>query len=37
MANITLFVQAIGKLQKENIRKIIHKTKTDKHCKGYNT
>ena len=37
MANITLFAQAIGKLPKENIRKIIHEEKTDKHCKGYDT
>ena len=37
MANITLFAQAIGKLPKENIRKIIRQAKTDKHCKGYNT
>ena len=37
MANIGLFAQAIGKLPKENIRKIIRQAKTDKHCKGYNT
>jgi hypothetical protein len=37
MANMTLFAQAIGKLPKENIRKIIREAKTDKHCKGYNT
>ena len=37
MANITLFAQAIGKLPKENIRKIIRQAKTDKHCKGYST
>lgn len=36
MANITLFAQAIGKLPKGNIRKIIRESKTDKHCKGYN-
>ena len=35
MANIALFAQAIGKLPKENIRKIIRQAKTDKHCKGY--
>ena len=32
IANITLFAQAIGKLPKENIRKIIREEKTDKHC-----
>lgn len=37
IANITLFAQAIGKLPKENIRKIISEEKTDKHCRGYNT
>ena len=37
MANITLFAQVIGKLPKENIRKIIRTAGTDKHCKGYNT
>lgn len=37
IANITLFAQAIGKLPKENIRKIIREEKTDKHCRGYNT
>lgn len=37
MANITLFSQVIGKLPKENIRKIIRTAETDKHCKGYNT
>lgn len=37
MANITLFAQAIGKLPKESIRKIIREEKTDKHCKGYDT
>ena len=37
MANIALFAQAISKLPKENIRKIIRQAKTDKHCKGYNT
>ncbi len=37
IANITLFAQAIGKLPKENIRKIIREEKTDKHCMGYNT
>ena len=37
MANITLFAQAIGKLPKENIRKIIRTAGTDKHCKGYDT
>lgn len=37
IANITLFAQAIGKLPKENIRKIIREEKTDKHCSGYNT
>lgn len=37
MANITLFAQAIGKLPKENIRKIIRTAGTDKHCKVYDT
>lgn len=37
IANITLFAQAIGKLPKENIRKIIREEKTDKHCNGYDT
>lgn len=37
MANITLFAQAIGKLPKENIRKIIREEKTDRHSKGYDT
>ncbi len=37
MANITLFAQAIGKLQKGNIRKIIRTAGTDKHCKEYDT
>lgn len=37
MANITLFAQAIAKLPKEGIRKIIKTAGTDKHCKGYNT
>ena len=37
MANITLFAQVIGKLPKENIKKIIRVAKTDKHCKGYST
>lgn len=37
MANITLFAQIIGKLPKENIRKIIRTAQTDKHCKGYDT
>ena len=37
MTNITLFAQAIGKLPKEKIRKIIRDSKTDKHCKGYDT
>ena len=37
MANITLFAQAISKLPKEIIRKIIREAKTDKHCKGYDT
>lgn len=35
MANITLFAQVIGKMPKENIRKIIRTARTDKHCKGY--
>ena len=35
MANITLFAQAIGILPKENVKKIIRKTGTDKYCKGY--
>lgn len=34
IANITLFAQAIGKLPKENIRKIISEEKTDKHCRA---
>ncbi len=37
MANIALFAQAISKIPKENIRKIIRQAKTDKHCKGYST
>ena len=37
MANITLFAQVIGKMPKENIRKIIRTARTDKHCKGYDT
>ena len=37
IANITLFAQAIGKLPKENIRKIISEEKTNKHCNGYDT
>ena len=37
MVNITLFAQAIGKLPKENVRKIIRTAGTDKHCKGYDT
>ena len=37
MANITLFAQAIGKLPKECIRKIIREEKMDKHSKGYDT
>jgi hypothetical protein len=37
MTNITLFAQAIGKLPKEKIRKIIRESGTDKHCKGYDT
>ena len=37
MANITLFAQVIGKMPKENIRKIIRTAETDKHCKGYST
>ena len=37
MTNITLFAQVIGKMPKENIRKIIRTAQTDKHCKGYNT
>lgn len=37
MANITLFAQAISKLPKECIRKIIREEKTDKHSKGYDT
>ena len=37
IANITLFVQAIGKLPKENIREIISEEKTNKHCNGYDT
>ena len=36
-AKITLFSQVIGKLPKDNIRKIIKKAGTDKHCKGYDT
>lgn len=37
MANITLFAQVISQVPKENIRKIIKSSGTDKHCKGYNT
>lgn len=37
MANITLFVQAIGNLPKEAIRKIMRDAGTDKHCQGYDT
>lgn len=37
MTNITLFAQAIGKLPKEKIRKIIRESGTDKHCKCYDT
>lgn len=37
MANITLFAQIISLLPKEKIRKIINKSGSDKHCKGYNT
>lgn len=37
MANITFFAQAIAKLPKESIRKIIKSAGTDKHCKGYDT
>ncbi|MEY8685002.1 IS4 family transposase [Bacteroides sp. AN502(2024)] len=37
MANITLFAQVISHLPKENIRKIIKSSGSDKHCKGYNT
>lgn len=37
MANLTLFAQVISELQKENIKKIIRNSGTDKHCKGYNT
>ncbi|MBB6275930.1 DUF4372 domain-containing protein [Porphyromonas circumdentaria] len=37
MTDITLFAQAIGKLPKEKIRKIIRQSGTDKHCKGYDT
>lgn len=37
MANITLFAQAINKLPKESIRKIIRQAGTDKHSKGYDT
>lgn len=37
MANIKLFAQAIGRLPKESIRKIIREEKTDKHSKGYDT
>ncbi len=37
MANLTLFAQIISQLPKENIRSIIRKAGTDKHCKGYNT
>ena len=37
MANTTLFAQAIGRLSKECIRKIIREEKTDKHSKGYDT
>ncbi|KGO00440.1 hypothetical protein HR11_00720 [Porphyromonas macacae] len=34
---ITVFAQAIGKLRKEKIRKIIRASGTDKHCKSYYT
>ncbi len=37
MANLTLFAQVIAQLPKENIKKIIRNSGTDKHCKGYNT
>lgn len=37
MTKITLFAQAIGKLPKEKIRKIIRESGTEKHCKGYDT
>ena len=37
MAKITLFAQAINKLPKENIKKIIREAQTDKHSKGYDT
>lgn len=37
MTKITLFAQAIGKLPKEKIRKLIRESGTDKHCKGYDT
>ena len=37
MANITFFAQAIGRLPKECIRKIIREEKTDKHSKDYDT
>lgn len=37
MANITLFAQVISQLPKENIKKIIKSSGTDKYCKGYNT
>lgn len=37
MAKLTLFAQAIAKLPKEKIRKIIREAGTDKHSKGYNT
>ena len=37
MANITLFAQIISQLPKEKIRRIIKKSGTDKHSKGYNT
>lgn len=37
MANLTLFAQVIAQLPKENIKKLIKNSGTDKHCKGYNT
>ena len=37
MANITLFAQIISQLPKEKIKKIIKKSGTDKHNKGYST
>lgn len=37
MANLTLFAQVMAQLPKENIKKIIRNSGTDKHCKGYNT